>query len=535
MPSSTIGWTALVLTALACGGDGAGTGTSPMAGGSAVYCATELPDALNAFVSPDLAAADLRPLLFSPLVLYDDTAGVRPHLARSWEWQDEGRMLRFDIRDDLTWHDGQPLTAEDVAWTIRAAADTAMPYFRRADFETLDEVTAAANAVTLRFAEPYAAGLEPFIALPILPRHLLGTVTGEAFRILPYHRTPVGSGPFRIRGRTADGSIVLEANTTYPQDLGRPLLDRLVLRGLPDASTALIELQTGGADVCELGSSSARDVATAPELSALPLEPARVQVLPLDTRQPPFDDRRVRRAVSAALDRTQLAAAVSPLARPARTFLPAGAARWLDSAWLQPDGDTALAALLLDSAGWTRSGPGALRADAQGRPLRFTMVGPRPYENLLTVVQAQLRSAGLDARIQLMEGAAYIAALQDPDARPAFMALAFSPDAIVLPNPGEELRTGGGSNLASYSDPQVDSLVAILGTVIEDGHRRAIYAELQRRVALDVPIVYTIHSPRMLAVGPRLHGVRVDVNGPFASAARWWIGDPGAAEPAAAR
>jgi len=273
----------------------------------------------------------------------------------------------------------------------------------------------------------------------------------------------------------------------------------------------------------------------ASELVGMPLDPARVQVLPLDTRRPPFDDRRVRRAVSAALDRTQLAAAVSPLARPARTFLPAGAARWLDSAWLQPDGDTALAALLLDSAGWTRGEPGALRTDAQGRPLRFTMVGPRPYENLLTVVQSQLRSVGMDARIQLMEGAAYIAALQDPDARPAFMALAFSPDAIVLPDPTEELRTGGGSNLASYSDAQVDSLVAVLATMIEDDQRRAIYSELQRRVALDVPIVYTIHSPRMLAVGPRLRGVTTDANGPFASAARWWIGDPGVTAPAPAQ
>ncbi len=509
----------LVLLAAACGGE---PGPS-VAGGTAVYCATELPDQVVAFVSPDLGAADLRPILFTPLVLYDNDGSVRPYLARSWEWSDGARALRFDLRADVRWHDGTPVTAEDVAWTIRAAADSTMPYWRRLDFTTLTSVSAADGSVSLTFSAPFVAGLEPFIALPILPRHLLAELSPEEFRIAPYHRQPVGSGPFRVAARNADGSIVLERNPDFPEDLGRAQLQRLVLRLLPDPATAVIELRTGGVDLCELGSSSARDVATAGDLTALPLEPAAVQVLPLDTRQAPFDDRRVRRAISAALVREQIAASISPLAQPAGTFMPAASSRWLDRAWLQPDADPALVDALLDSAGFGQTRSDGIRVDGSGRPLEFTIVGPRAYENLLTVVQAQLRTAGMDARIQLMEGAAYIAALQDPDRRPGFMALAFAPDELVLPDPTDELATDGGSNLASYSNPIVDSLLRELASVIPDERRREIYSELQRIVSMDAPMIYTVYAPRMLAVGPRLQGVEPDLNGAFGSASRWHV------------
>lgn len=519
-------WTLVSLLPLACGeraADTSAAGGPEEAGGIAVYCTTNLPQTLSPFISPDLAAADLRPLLYTPVALYDSVGGVQPYLARRWEWEDGQRLLRLHLRTDVTWHDGVPLTAEDVVWTLRAAADSTFPYWRRLDFASMSDLRAdGPDVVEIRFSEPFVAGLEPLIALPILPRHLLADLEGERFRVAEYHRQPVGSGPFRFAGRSADGGVILERYGAFPEELGRARLDRLVLRELATGAAALVELRTGGADACVIATAGTSDVAAVPTLRSVALEPNRVLVMPLDTRKPPFHDARVRRAVSAALDRAAIAATSSGVSRPAGTFLPAGADRWRDSTLLQPDADTTLAAALLDSAGWSTVGPDGIRRNAGGEPLRFTMVAPTTFERVLTIIQSQLRRVGMDPQIRLLDGSSYAGLLQNPDSRPTFMVLAFIPDQILLPVP-TELHSRGAANLASYANASVDSLVDELGTVIPDARRAEIYRELQRRVAEDVPIIYATYSPRLLAIGPRLQGVVVDLNGPFANANEWWI------------
>ncbi|MGH7555710.1 MAG: ABC transporter substrate-binding protein [Longimicrobiales bacterium] len=511
----------------ACGegppaGFSGGANVEPEAGGTAVVCALSMPDVLNPFTTPDQLTKDLRWLLYTPLVRYD-SAGVQPYLARSWTFEDEQRTLVFTIRDDVRWHDGQRLTAQDVAWTVRIAADTAYAYFGGSEFGGLRESTARDSVtVVLRFAEPLAAGLEPFTGLAVLPRHLLESIAPADLVRAEYNRAPVGSGPYRFAGRDGAGNTSLDRVADYPEDLGRGLLDRIVLRELPEATTMMAELRTGGVDVCVTGSSRARDV-QASGLTAVAVLPAGVQVIPLDNAKPPFNDVRVRRALSAALNRAELAQTISPIAQPAGTFMPAGDTRWTDPSLRQPDNDSARAVLLLDSAGWRTIGPDGIRRNVAGQPLRFTIVAPQPLQNLLTVVQAQLRRAGVDAELRFMEGGAFGDAVSNPDSRPAALALTFISERFLNPDPYAELHSGGDSNLSNYRDPRVDSLVQRLRDVLPDDERARIYRELQQRVSQDVPLLYTVFTPRVLAVGQRLQGVTVDLNGPLGNVSEWWI------------
>ena len=497
---------------------------SETSGGIAVFCTGVLPDQLDTFVTPDVTAADMRWLLFTPLVRYDSLGnGIVPWLATSWRWNAERTIADIALRTDITWHDGRPLGAEDVVFTLRRAADPAFGYARADDVASLTEATVTApDTVRIRFDTPLVAEMEPFTGLPILPRHLLDTIPAERFAQSPYHREPAGSGPFRFVERTVDGAVVLERYDAFPEALGRASLDRLVLRGIPEPASQIIELETGNVHACVMGSSRAADVARSGRLKALAALPAGVQVLPLDTRTPPLDDARVRRALSAALDRSELSASLSPIIRPARSFLPAGSS-WSDSTMGQPDADRALAAALLDSAGWHPAEDG-IRRDAAGRPLKFTLTGPAPFRNALTAVQAQWRDAGIDVRLQFLEGAAYIAAIRDPETRPAAMALSFYPDRLLTPDPWEQLNSRGGSNLASYRNAEVDSLTALLRTPVSDEQRAQLYRALQWRVAEDVPLIYVLHAPRLLAVGPLLQDATPDANGPFARAHQWRIG-----------
>lgn len=511
----------LILASLtACGG----RDEAPQAvasGGTAVYCISSLPEQLNTFVTPDLTAADLRWLLFTPLVRYAaDGTAVEPWLATSWHWDDAGLVVTIALRSGVTWHDGEPLDASDVVWTVRAAGNTEYGYVGSDDLAGLIEATVVtSDTVRLTFDRTMTAGMEPFVHLPILPQHLLDTIPAAGFARSPYHREPTGSGPWRFVERTVDGSVVLGRNDAFPEALGRPDLDRLVLRAVPEATSALVELETGNVEACAMGSSRAADIDRSQRLRAIAVPPVGLYAIPLDMRRPPLDDARVRRALSAALDRRSLAASMSSAMRPARTFLPPDS-RWEDPAALQPDADTALANALLEEAGWRR-GANGLRVHATGTPLRFTLVGPQPHQILLTAVQAQWRAVGADVELRFLEGAAYVSTIRNPDTRPQAMSLAFFPDRLLTPDPGSQLHSRGGSNLSSYSVPEVDRLTESLSTPLDDAARAEAYHALQRRVAEDVPLIYAIHAPRLLAVSDELEGVMADANGPLAGIATW--------------
>lgn len=506
----------LALGVVGCSGAG-DVGADPT---TVVVCLPVQPAGLNPFTSPDLASADFNALLFTPLVRYDADDRIQPLLARDWSWNDARTELTIRLRDDIRWHDGQQLTAADVAWSIRIAADTAYAYWSAEDFFSVEEVSALdAGTVRVRFTESYGPGMEPFAGLTIMPEHLLGDVPAATFAQAPYHREPIGSGPFRFAGRNDRGDIVLERDPGWPAELGMAQIDRLVLRTIPEVSAQLVELRTGNVHACVLPPAAADEAGRTAMLSVVAIPPASVQVLPLRNDRVPFDDVRVRRAVSAALNRAELAQVISAAARPAANFLPRNHPARADSL-NQTDNDLTRARALLDSAGWRAETPDAIRT-RNGEPLTFTIHASQSYRDMLTAAQAQLRRVGIDAQLQLLESSTYIGMLQDPAQRPTAMAIAFTPTKTQNFDPYAELHSTGYSNLSSYESAFVDSLVSILHSTQDTIVRRRTYVDLQRAVADDVPAVYTVYVPRILAYRQELHGVRVSSGGPFSFVTEW--------------
>lgn len=524
--SASASLVALACTLAGCGGE---RGTTPgavvegeKAGGMAVVCIQNAPESLNSFVSSDLGAADLRLLLFTPLVLYGDSGNYRPYLATSWEWSEDRRRLVFEIRRDLTWHDGRPLTVEDVAFTLEIARQPEYTYPSADDYADLEAVVVRdSTGVELRFARPQIGGLEQFVWLPILPRHLLGDMGPAEFASAEYHRAPVGSGPFKFAERRPDGLIVFQRYTGFAEDLGKPYLDRIVLRTIVEPSAILVELVNGGVDVCLTDAALAERAEDLDQLEMIVLEPPRLMVLPLNTTKPPLNDVRVRRALSAGIDRSEVATAITRVAEPAGNPLPRSSP-WFAADLLQPDGDSTLAVSLLESAGWHARG--GIRADQAGEQLRLDLIAPPAIGDALTVIQSQWRRIGVQADVRFMEWTAYVGLLQSPERRPDVMALTFYPEKVFTPDSElySEFHSEGFFNLGSYAESVLDSLIERLALPIELDERERIYREIQARIAEDLPMIFIAYVPRLEIVGTQLNGVEADLNGPFVSVANWW-------------
>ena len=218
--------------------------------------AGELVGGMNALVSGLYESRQHQIFLnLMTLVQYDADLELRPYLAESWELSEDGRTVTFRIRDDVRWHDGEPTDAQDVVFTFLRATDPATGFPNAAYwryYEQGEPGVEVLDSLTVRFhMRPHAQPLSPWASLAILPEHLLGDVPPEELHRHPFGTAcPVGNGPFVFEEHRQDESWSFTANPRFPEELGgRPYVDRYVLRIIPEQTTLLTELLTGGIDV----------------------------------------------------------------------------------------------------------------------------------------------------------------------------------------------------------------------------------------------------------------------------------------------
>ena len=230
---------------------------------------------------------------------------IKPALAESFEIT-VIRAITFKLRRDVFWHDGPRTTAYNVAFTFQRAADTATA-FPNADWLIGWGAPQVLDSFTVRFPlERVADPLAGVALLPIMPRHLLESTPANQMAQAAFNKKPVGNGPFKFVEYRANDRWVFERNERFPEGLGRPKLRGLVLRVIPEASVQAIELQTGSVHLA-----TGVPLEQYPQLDAdsvlrgVPRESRQYGFIPWNTRRPPLNDARVRRALTMAIDRAE--------------------------------------------------------------------------------------------------------------------------------------------------------------------------------------------------------------------------------------
>lgn len=436
-------------------------------------------------------AFDLTNLVYDSLYWSQARLDPEPWLAESAEPSPDRAVWTVRLRPGLKWHDGRPLTADDVAFTYDYFRQKRPPgrwghhVFQIPPYqgaEVVDPLT-----VRLRFGAPAPTfTILPGGDLPILPKHVWETVDQPAAFT---EAVPVGSGPFKVVEMVSDQRYVLEANPDYFK--GKPLVDRLVLPVVREPSSAFAALRTGQVD------SVFRPLP--PEL----VEPLRQQrdlrvvratrfesvQIHFKTFAGPLADPRLRRAISLAINRDDLVRTVLlGEGDPGR-----GGFYHPESPWATPGGkaefDPAQAERVLDEAG-LRRGPDGIRTTPDGAPLRFSLL-------VSSVEPLQLRAAQITAEqvaaigvtltpetidpttLQQRRGAgnfdAFVAGLEthahtDPDAFYFFFSQGIT-----------------GPTFGGYKNPRFDALAVEASRTTDLERRKGMIGELQRIFAEEVP------------------------------------------------
>ncbi len=518
----------LPLLHLACGGERAGGG----AAGSTVITGLRADLAgLNPVTYTDQYTGEIINFaLYSPLIQYDANLEVRPYLADSWELTgDTGVIMR--LRRDVRWHDDRPVTAEDVKFTFDLAKDPSSASLIGSAFLGDVDRAEVTDSFTIRFhfSRPHAQALEDFWWAP-LPRHLLQNVAPAELKNAPFNRQPVGSGPFRFSQWQANQRLVLEPNPAFPEALGGPAAARVVLRVIPEASTMLTELKTGGLHVdIPVLPEQTRDIKADANLQLHAFPGRTVYYIGWNNKRAPFTSATLRRALALGINRQEI---IDALLAGEGAMATSTVPPWhpLYPKEVQPLAyDLPASMRLLEQEGWRDTNNDGIR-EKDGRPLRFTLLSSDNTLNraVVEMLQAQLRRVGADVLPRVLEFQTMRAQHVARDFDAVFtnwvldnFQMAAAPRQLFHSRLAD---VQGSTNRSSVTLPALDRLNEQAAAATDPARARAIWPEITELLQREQPITFMYWLNELAAARRDVSGVIMDPRGEFVSVAEWTLG-----------
>ncbi len=462
--------------------------------------------------------------LFVTLARYDDALEPTPYFARSWTWSPDRRVLRLRLASGVRWHDGHATTSRDVRFTLDAVRDPATGSPRFAELGDVESVDAPDDStVSIRFARPQAEFPLVLCEQPIAPAHLLEGVPRAELRRAAFGDRPTGNGPFRFADRRAGQRWTFVRNRDFTVSLGGPpAIERLVVAVVDEASTKFAGLVSHELDMAGISPSMARIAAADPALRVVDYPVLVAYGLVLNASRPPFDDPRVRRAIALAIDRDRIIQAAragfaTPASGPVSPDHPFSLRETANR-------DTALAAALLDSAGWVPASDGARARN--GVPLTFELLTVGSADNAAEqLIQADLAALGIRVEIRQREMGAFLAEARARDKRFDALLTGVPGDLSLgyLTSMFDSRLAGGALDYAGFHTPRLDALLATARSAVGDDTRRAAWHDVQRELARAMPVAWLYHARGLQGMSRRLKGVQMDLRGELATLAQWRV------------
>ncbi len=462
---------------------------------------------LDPRLANDTTARRVIEQVYDGLVELDPQVRPVPALAESWT-QVSPTVWVFKLRKNVRFHDGTPLSADDVVFTYQTVLDPAFRAPLRGLFTPISKIEAVdPETVRVTLSAPYA---------PLFKYLDLGIVSKKAVERLgvDYASQPVGTGPYKFVAWQRNSRITLEANPGYWK--GAPKLGQVIFNIIPDNTTRAAALESGDVDLIHspLSPQDVRRLKSQGRVQVHELTGLGLTYLNFNVTDPILSDVRVRQAIAHLIPQQTIVKQIyQDMDRPATSMLLPAWTEVYSSEIAQPGTDLARAKVLLAEAGWTRKGD-VLERDGR----RLTLVVRTHSEDPNRVQVAELlvsilRSYGVDARTEITEFPALLQALIGGTYQLALVGWL----GLVDPDRGmyNQFHSQGSSNWEKYRNPRVDALLDEGRQKSDPAERARIYREVARIVAADLPYYVLTYQGYIVAINKRVQGFTPNPSGSF--------------------
>jgi peptide/nickel transport system substrate-binding protein len=444
--------------------------------------------------------------VFDGLARYDGQVQMQPELAESWDVSDDGLTITFHLRDDVTWHDGEPFTSEDVKFTWESSLMEHHPrgVVANANITSID--TPDDQTVVFNFSQP-SPGFLYQIGAPesfIIPEHIYASEDAVEGPHATCQELPIGTGPFRAVEYVQGERFVMEANPDWwgteagtHWDQGAPYLDRIIVAFIPDENARTNAFETGDVSFLYHEALPQQQVARFQAMDGRNISfectgPPVGQLFFFNLRDPeaPWADLRVRQAIAWAIDREAMnERAFFGIGVPSSTtFAPTDPKHNPDIETYSPP-NIDLANQLLDEAGWPRGDDG----------MRFQMrsMGYETLADWAEVLKQQLAEVGIDV---IVEGGDFDTVVDKGYVQHDFDTL-WGGLGVNDPSVGvsrlfrsDNIGDAPFNNASAYSDPEMDELWATYGSTFDAAVREETLDRIQAKINEDLPVIY-VNTP----------------------------------------
>jgi peptide/nickel transport system substrate-binding protein len=510
------------------GGDTTDDATSgePKQGGNLVLGTSGEPVLFNSLYHQDSASADVTDLVFAGLMQSNENLEIIPNMAVDYpEISEDGLEWTYTLREGVLFHDGEEVTAEDVAFTYSIFLHEDYTGPRAGSFTALEKVEAVGpyevkftlNEADARFATLMSYG--------ILPKHILGDIpVGDLEEYRAFNiENPIGSGPFKFVSWTPGQNLVVEAFEEYFD--GRPYLDRVTFRFASDANALVLLLETGDIDHMIVPTTELATVRNYAHVNVSDVLSLRYDYIGWNLDRPLFQDVRVRQALTHAIDRQEIVetimegnatvahAPVSPLSWAYNENVP------------QFDYDLDKAKQLLADAGWEPGPDGILVKD--GERFSFTILsnsGNVVRRDIGIIAQQYLSQVGIEVKAEQMEWGAFLEKINPPnfdfDAVVLAWGLALDPDPSAIWHSKEIEK---GLNNISYRNDRVDEISDTNTQILDQAERAAALAEVWEILAEEQPYTYLYYPQQFVALSKDVKGFTHHPRVDMYKVNEWWL------------
>lgn len=499
--------------------------TTPVNGDSLIEGTIGDASTLIPVLASDSSSLAVAGQIYNGLVKYDKNLKITGDLAESFDISPDGLTITFHLRRGVKWHDGAPFTARDVLYTYRVTVDPKTPTAYAEDFKQVKNISAPDDhTIRVVYAIPFAPALSSW-ATNILPAHLL---EGQDITKSPLARKPVGTGPYRFKEWVAGQKIVLEANPEYFE--GRPYIDRYIYRIIPDTSTMYMELKSGAIDLMGLTpvqyarQTSGRSFTSLFNKFRYPS--SGYLYMGYNLRHPLFGDKRIRQAMTAAINKDELIQGVL-FGMGQKAHGPIVPGRWAYNPNVKDIAyDPKHAAELLAEAGWKdKNSEGILVKD--GKPFKFTILTNQGnQQRLMTaqIVQQRLRQVGIDVRIRIVEWAAFLKEfINKGNFEVVMLAWNISQDPDMYDIWHSSKTNPSELNFIGYKNPEVDRLLVEGRGTFDIEKRKRAYFRIQEILADEQPYTFLYVPDSLPVVSARIRGVEPAPAGIRHNQIKWYV------------